>query len=829
MYRGYLELAGIEVINAMRTYAYARNAGVRVENVYDAPDLPALLLHDEYRTPALDGAPWYNAHVPDSNNFFGWMPTALTGFDDDTTQATATELVSDGGVSSIERQTSREMRVKGVLVAKDEHALEYGLSWLRGVFASANLRAGYECMGETLTFLASTPEVCDEAIPPLEPAGPDTPYHECLVGYLRQFHRVTTLQGVKVVKEFPRDACPRLVEVEVVLSAGVPHIYTWPIDVGRSQLEPTLTVENLVPNPAPQAGSTYGYTAAPDVTLTAAADAGWPTNTSLTAEYSGTHNGQEVWVQSAVLPGIAPGEAHTILFHADTTPAASGTPGVLSRRVQVLYKSGGVSQTVITSPVLLPSTGEADIRWEFTLPVTATEAVVRIHAHTDRVKIGGLLVARSGTLGDAGFFYGGTADDGHWTYEWEGTPHQSKSLAYYNPSPPFTIPNVVCDPDVDPVVLRRNGARIPGPDVSSTLGWLNAASAPTRFNVARVSSGTLAADANGYASTQAMRSTRTSTSPDALILSMRGVGGNVEVEPQQQTYYSVWAMSTQAGAIVSGTVGFYPASGTGNIGSTTLANRTLPAANTWYRLDWTFTPPVGCYILKVDMTVRVASGNAPSGSQAFLSSVLAGPTTQDNTTYFDGSTPQDATYTYRWEGALYESPSVAHAQSSDPLRDPDCAFIPLPPQPPIVMDECLESPEDWVRYSVPIPDDIPGYALVPLLELSSGADAVRQVRLRLYPAPESGGAQAIEECAYIGEWVVAYVPPGSTLVIDSRTRTAYVDFGSDRRSALHLLRGSDGKPFVWPVAEGGRPYYLTADFVPASDDTSVRVFVAGRT
>src|SRR5690606_20929136 len=115
-------------------------------------------------------------------------------------------------------------------------------------------------------------------------------------------------------------------------------------------------------------------------------------------------------------------------------------------------------------------------------------------------------------------------------------------------------------------------------------------------------------------------------------------------------------------------------------------------------------------------------GNAPSGSQAFLSSVLAGPTTQDNTTYFDGSTPQDATYTYRWEGALYESPSVAYAQSSDPLRDPDCAFIPLPPQPPLVMDECLESPEDWVRYSVPIPDNIPGYALVPLLELSSGAD-----------------------------------------------------------------------------------------------------------
>src|SRR5690606_32907264 len=121
--------------------------------------------------------------------------------------------------------------------------------------------------------------------------------------------------------------------------------------------------------------------------LTAAADAGWPTNTSLTAEYNGTHNGQEVWVQSAVLPGIAPGEAHTVLFHADTTPAASGTPGVLARRVQVLYKSGGVSQTVITSPVLLPSTGEADVRWEFTLPVTATEAVVRIHARTDRVKI----------------------------------------------------------------------------------------------------------------------------------------------------------------------------------------------------------------------------------------------------------------------------------------------------------------------------------------------------------------------------------------------------------------------------------------------------------
>lgn len=831
MYEGFLKIADIEVMNAPRTYAYARNAGfASLRQVYAAPDLPRMLLQEQYRSPALDGAPWFVPWNPDSNNFYGWLPTGWTGFDESTESSTEIELVDDGGVSSIPRATSRELRIKGVLMAKDEHALEFGMTWLRGVFDTQELRQDAGCDGEAITFLSSTPSMCPEAAEPLEPYNAETPYHECLVGYLRQFHRVTTLQGVRVITRFSAGVCPKMIEVEVLLTAGVPHIYTWPLEMGQSQEGPTRVIENLVLNPEPQSGSSLGYSVPAGATMgqnTTMVEP-WPTTVAQTVVRP-SYTGQPNYIDISV-PDFVPGQRHTVALA--VWPGIAGSPSsvptVNARTVQALYRTGGPAQTVITSPVLFTSEDEQqNVRWEFVLPTTAVDLTIRVNAHSDSLGVGGVIVALTGDLDDDGFFSGDTPDTENWTYFWSGAANASTSIAEYRLAPPFTVPNVICDPSADPVILYDNLAPIPGPDADDS--WFYRSLNPERFAISRVSSGSLVATAGGHASSQAKRVRRTAVLPDNLFLALQEVGGRMPVRDDTLAhYFSLWAAVPVAGAVVSGVIGWYNGSGTA-LGTSTLSNRTVASAGAWARYGWTaLNPPAGTVQARVDINVRTASGNAPDNSNTYLSSVLF----TDGLVppwYFDGSTPDTAEYDFRWTGAPFRSRSIAVSQVLDPFRDPDCVFIPLPPQPPIVDDPCLTTPDTWVRYSVPIPPDVPGFANVPIVTLEAGDEDVRQVRLRIYPDPSGGGAPTVEECDYIGEFMVTYLPAGASLVIDARLHTAYVTLGSTTRSALHLLRGSEGKPFTWPVAYGQRPYVLTADFVPASPNTVVSLAVAGRT
>lgn len=168
----------------------------------------------------------------------------------------------------------------------------------------------------------------------------------------------------------------------------------------------------------------------------------------------------------------------------------------------------------------------------------------------------------------------------------------------------------------------------------------------------------------------------------------------------------------------------------------------------------------------------------------------------------------------------------------EPIHDPDCPEPPTPPSPPAIPDACLEAPETWTRYVLPIPADaIPLWSdAVPVLSLTTGAEAARQVRIRFRPNPFGYDIDDLEECNFCGEFIVSYVPANSTMVIDGIRQVANVSVaGGPDLVASHLLYGSAGTPLDWPLLTCGTGYIMTVDIAPdAVDDVQVGLALAGR-
>lgn len=154
---GWLSLAGNEIVNVERTRAYAelipgamRSCGCECENLHLA------LGHAPYSTPANDDAPWYDRDVPDSQFFYGLLPLAVSGLDDSSRSVQHVELSGDGAAPIGKRRGSKEVRVRGLLVAATEAALDYGGRWLEMALDGA---CGGGCgPGDELCFMAYCPD-----------------------------------------------------------------------------------------------------------------------------------------------------------------------------------------------------------------------------------------------------------------------------------------------------------------------------------------------------------------------------------------------------------------------------------------------------------------------------------------------------------------------------------------------------------------------------------------------------------------------------------------------------------------------------------------------
>jgi hypothetical protein len=221
MFTGWLSFAGTEIANAARLMAY-RNALLPTLDLKDCGDCAtfAEAMGDEpYTTPLADDAEWADPDRPESLGFLGFLPTSLSGFTDSTREAGVTQSLLDGGTVGRTRRGTRDMRVAGWLIGTSEAAAEAGFSWLKAALDGGSCA---DCEpGDDLCFLLACPTDTVEA-----------------ESYTRHIRRVTCTSGPTRITERSLSGCGGfMINVEFGLTAGSPFVYSEPIVVAVAEGE----------------------------------------------------------------------------------------------------------------------------------------------------------------------------------------------------------------------------------------------------------------------------------------------------------------------------------------------------------------------------------------------------------------------------------------------------------------------------------------------------------------------------------------------------------------------------------------------------------------
>lgn len=159
-------LNGQEIVNDARTMAYLEAGygptSLRVSGGCACPRIRELIEcnSDPYASPSSDPAPWYDASVPESADFAGFLTTDFEGLGSTYTR-TSTDKITGGAVLGRLRPQPRTLTWKGLLFGRSDSAVQFGLRWL-----TANLRGtNCACGGEDLDILISCPEVVPVSAP----------------------------------------------------------------------------------------------------------------------------------------------------------------------------------------------------------------------------------------------------------------------------------------------------------------------------------------------------------------------------------------------------------------------------------------------------------------------------------------------------------------------------------------------------------------------------------------------------------------------------------------------------------------------------------------
>ncbi|MFD3978240.1 hypothetical protein ACFWR6_06605 [Streptomyces griseus] len=162
------------------------------------------------------------------------------------------------------------------------------------------------------------------------------------------------------------------------------------------------------------------------------------------------------------------------------------------------------------------------------------------------------------------------------------------------------------------------------------------------------------------------------------------------------------------------------------------------------------------------------------------------------------------------DGALLTyDPDEVYADCVDPtpcLTDPLCPAPPLPVRAPVPVDACYPTGAAEFRRSVVslTPDDQPEWLeTVPVLELETGATALRRLVVRFWANPLGSDCMDVADpCAACTDIQIPYLPPHATLRVDGRTQQAEVTCAAgsqDSVTSTPTLYGPLGQSFEWPV------------------------------
>lgn len=151
----FLCIGGVEVANGNRLTSYLQ-AGLLSASYQGFCD-PCSAIDDglvDYISPIVDAAPWYDANVQASSEFFGILPNSvevLSAF-----SRSVTNRPSGGGSIGKLRLRPRVLNFRGMLLATTGPGMTYGESWLREVLAGNRCAEG--CSGDEVIYLPACPD-----------------------------------------------------------------------------------------------------------------------------------------------------------------------------------------------------------------------------------------------------------------------------------------------------------------------------------------------------------------------------------------------------------------------------------------------------------------------------------------------------------------------------------------------------------------------------------------------------------------------------------------------------------------------------------------------
>lgn len=201
------------------------------------------------------------------------------------------------------------------------------------------------------------------------------------------------------------------------------------------------------------------------------------------------------------------------------------------------------------------------------------------------------------------------------------------------------------------------------------------------------------------------------------------------------------------------------------------------------------------------------------------------------------------------DGAWIDLPSGVLVKDYDPLglvcktvtpclADPSCPDPPLPPPAPVPVNPCWPKAKYVARQSwLTVQPAVMAQwgETVPILEVYTGSKELRRLVVRFH-ANTAGlpcSAANADPCNACSVLLVTYLPAGSTLVIDGRTRSATVECPQGTAGSAFgtpNLFGPGGEPFSWPVFDcpAGMCVEISTMDSYASPGSMARLRFAGR-
>lgn len=167
----YLEYSGIEIINSERFEAYIRNQMPEFpfKDYRGVTTIHTALGQAEYESPLIDDAEWVNPADPATHDFFGLWPIEIIGIGGSTREAAVKQGILAGGSVGAGRHSTRQIRVKALMAARDQLSLEAGMTWLRNALDSDTCGMhGQLCSSSDLRYFLAVPSVCDPSWTPID-------------------------------------------------------------------------------------------------------------------------------------------------------------------------------------------------------------------------------------------------------------------------------------------------------------------------------------------------------------------------------------------------------------------------------------------------------------------------------------------------------------------------------------------------------------------------------------------------------------------------------------------------------------------------------------